>query len=144
MSAGRASQLEEESSQVVPGLFQALVSYGRPVLMEVACDSDSVLATTVQEQVGWIGAAQRASLWNGADLSTSAGVKLVLERITTERPGTVWLSPPCGPFSPLQHTNARSDQQRAELQRKRDEAKRIYAGAAIIYRYCNQLRLGDG
>ena len=138
MSAGRASQLEDESRNVVPGLFQALVSHGRPVLLEVACDSDSILTTTIQEQVGCTGAAHRASLWNGADLGTSAGVKLILERIATERPGTVWLSPPCGPFSPLQHTNARSAEQREELKRKREVAKRVYAGAAIVYRYCMQ------
>ena len=138
LSAGRASQLEHESQLLIPGLFQALVGFGRPVLMEVACDSDSVLSRVIQEEVGCEGAALRASLWNGADLSTSAGVRMVLERIGLENPSTVWLSPPCGPFSPMQHTNARTPEQSEELKRKRDQAKRIYAGAAIVFRYCVQ------
>ena len=138
MSAGRASQLEEESRNIVPGLFQALVSYDRPVLLEVCCDSDSFLSAAVQEHTGWAGAAQRLSLWNGADLSTSAGVRNVLERIASNNPGTVWISPPCGPFSPLQHTNSRTPEQSEELKRKREYARRIYAGAAIIFRFCMQ------
>ena len=48
LSAGRASQLEMASWEVVPGLFQALVSYGRPLLFELGCDADSLISTTVQ------------------------------------------------------------------------------------------------
>ena len=138
LSAGKASQLEEESWNIIPGLFQTLVGYDRPVLLEVGCDSDSILSTTVQELVGWEGAAQRASTWNGADLSTASGVRLVLDQILLERPSTVWLAPPTGPFSPLQNANTRSETQRDELKRKRDHAKRVYAGAAIVYRFCMQ------
>ena len=138
MSAGRASQLEEESWNVIPGLFQALVSYGRPVLLEVGCDSDSLLTKTVQEQVGWMGAAQRASIWNGADLGTSQGVRLILDKIQMDKPGTVWLAPPSGAFSPFQKANVQSADQSDELKRKREQAKRMYAGAAIVYRFCMQ------
>ena len=50
----------------------------------------------------------------------------------------VWLSPPCGPYSPLHNANARNDRQRAELQEKRREALKIYIGACVIVHYCVQ------
>ena len=138
LSAGRASELETASWELVPGLFQALVSYGRPVLLEIGCDADSLLSSVVQEQTGWAEAAQRLSVWNGADLSTHAGVKYILERIGTECPNVVWIAPPCGPFSPLQNANARSPEQKEELQRKRQQAQRAYVGASVMYAYCVQ------
>ena len=50
----------------------------------------------------------------------------------------VWIAPPCGPFSPLQHANARSTEQKEELQRKRQQAQKAYVGASIVYAYCVQ------
>ena len=138
LSAGRASELETPSWELVPGLFQALVSYDRPVLLELGCDADSLLSSVVQEQTGWAEAAQRLSVWNGADLGTNEGVKFILERIGTERPNVVWIAPPCGPFSPLQHANVKSVEQKAELQRKRQQAQRAYVGASIVYASCVQ------
>ena len=52
LSAGRASELETASWELVPGLFQALVSYGRPVLLELGCDADSLLPLSKNRQDG--------------------------------------------------------------------------------------------
>ena len=139
LSAGRASQLEMASWEVVPGLFQALVSYGRPLLFELGCDADSLISTTVQQQTGNPEAAQRLSIWNGADLSSTEGLKYVLERIGTERPSVVWMAPPCGPFSPWQHANCRTSEQKEELQQKRRQAQKVYVGSSVVYTYCMQL-----
>ena len=139
MSATQASFVEHESWGVVPGLFQSLVVYDRPVVMEVACQPDSLISQHVQQVTGRESASCRYSLWNGADLSTDAGVRLVLERVRTEQPSNIWVAPPCGPYSPLQRTNARTESQIADLQKKRQHAQRIYAGAAVVCRYAFQL-----
>ena len=139
LSAGRASQLENQSWELVPSLFQDLVGFGRAVLLEVGGEPNSHLTTAVQDLVGHAGAAKRLSIWNGADLSSSEGVKFVLRQIRLLRPGLVWLAPSDTPFSPLQHTNSRTEAQKEELLRKRGHARKCYAGASIIYRYCVQL-----
>ena len=139
ISESVASRLEEESRALIPGLFQALVSHGRPVLMEVACAPDSLLSMAVQERTGVESSATRASIWNGCDLSQGSGVKLVLARLKIERPEHVWISTPCGPFSPMQNVNQRTDAQRQELQEKRRHAQKIYVGAAIVMRSCIQM-----
>ena len=118
LSAGLASKLEYESQSLVPGLFQGLGEGGRSVLLEVACEPDSLISSAVQDLTGRENAASRASIWNGCDLSCAAGVKLVLQRLDLGRPSNVWIATPCGPFSPLQHTNARTETQRQELQEK--------------------------
>ena len=138
LSAGRASQIEQQSWEIVPGLFQGLVSYGGLVLLEVGGEPDSHVARAVQEMIGSADAAKRLSSWNGADLGSSEGVKLVLQQIGLQRPGVVWLSPLDSPFSPMQHTNANSDQQKEELQIKRASARKCFEGAASVYRYCVQ------
>ena len=138
LSAGRASQLEQQSWEIVPGLFQGLVSYGRLALLEVGCEPNSFLTTAVQELLGEESAARRLSSWNGADLGSTDGVKLVLQQISVLRPGVVWLSPSDTPFSPMQHSNSRTEEQKCELQLKRRQARKTFEGTAIIYRYCVQ------
>ena len=139
LNATQASLVEFESWRVVPGLFQSLVSFDRPVVMEVACQPDSLIGQHVKQETGRESSSCRYSLWNGADLSTDAGVRLVLERVRSERPANIWIATPCGPYSPLQRTNARTEAQTAELQKKRQQAQRIYAGAAVVCRYAFQL-----
>ena len=53
LSGGRARQLEEAAWSLVPRAFQALVSEGRPVLMEIGCEPHSLLAEAVCREVGW-------------------------------------------------------------------------------------------
>ncbi|CAE7273716.1 RE1 [Symbiodinium sp. CCMP2592] len=139
LSSGRASQLENASWDIVPSLFQALVSYDRPLLFELGCDSDSLLTTAVQDQTGCSEAARRFSTWNGADLGSSEGIKYILGLIGTERPSVVWMATPCGPFSPWQHANCRTTEQREELQQKRKQVQKVYVGASVVYSYCMQL-----
>ena len=52
LSAGRASQLENQSWELVPSLFQDLVGFGRTVLLEVGGEPNSHLTTAVQDLVG--------------------------------------------------------------------------------------------
>ena len=139
LSLAEARSLEQQSWDIVPELFQSLVVQDRPVLLEVACESTSLLSSEVQKRMGSETAAVRASLWNGHDLSTTAGVRLTLNQVRLQRPQHVWLSPPCGPFSPLQNTNQRTESQREALHQKRQEAIRMYVGAACIVHECINL-----
>ena len=63
----------------------------------------------------------------------------MLERVRHERPALVWLSPPCGPYSPLQQVNQRSASQKKELEEKRKVAMRIYVSCACVFHECVQL-----
>ena len=138
LSAGRASQLEQQSWEIVPGLFQSLVGHGRLVMLEVGGEPNSYLTTAVQDLVGHAEAAKQLSMWNGADLGSQEGLKFVLQQIVRLRPGLVWLAPSDTPFSPLQHVNSRTDAQKEELKQKRACAQRTFVGAAIVYRFCMQ------
>ena len=105
------------------------------VLMEIACEPDSRLAAAV----GYGAPRCGSSLWNHCDLGTHAGVKLIIERLHLERPQNVWISPPCGPFSPLQNGNPRTEAQRQELHEKHHAAIRICVGAGCIFHECVKL-----
>ena len=131
-----AQHLESQARSLVPQLFQSLQGMGRLALMEVCCEPDSLLSTAVQKAAGLESAATRCSLFNACDMGTSRGVKLVLERIQVEKPQHVWMSPPCGPYSPIQNLNQRSGEQFERLQQKRLEARRIYVGCSIVFHYC--------
>ena len=138
LSLGRARQIEEQSWAMVPKVFEGLVTFGRTVLMEIACSETSLLSREVQELCNSESAASRCSWWNNCDLASNAGVRLVLERIELEQPAHVWISPPCGPYSPLQNVNSRSEAQKEELRLKREAAMRIYVGACIVIHDCVQ------
>ena len=75
----------------------------------------------------------RCSHWNGCDLGTQTGVDLILNTIDTCRPQHVWISPNCGPYSPLQCIKQRSDAQIAQLTEKRRVALLQYIGAKCVY-----------
>ena len=138
LSLGKARSLEEKAWSIVPQLFEGLVTHGRTVLLEVACSERSLLSDQIQELCQDPSAALRCSFWNGCDLSTNSGVRLILERLDLEQPAHVWLSPPCGPYSPLQNVNARTEAQRTELALKREEAMRMYVGSCVIIHACVQ------
>ena len=144
LSQGKARHLEEASLAAIPSLFQQLLATRecgsrRPVLMEIACAPDSLLTRAVQAHTGLASSATRCSLWNAGDLSTSEGLRLVLDRVRLEKPQHVWLSTPCGPFSPMQRVNQRNEQQQQALSDKRKHAMKIYTGAACVFRTCMQL-----
>ena len=128
----------EQAWRLVPEIFQALTGHGRVCLMECACEPDSLLSSAVQAQQKDGRAATRCSLYNGCDLSCDEGVRLIMRRIDLERPQHIWISPPCGPFSPLQRTNQRNPQQIQDLKEKRREALKIYIGATCVMHYAIQ------
>ena len=138
LSLGRARKLEEQAWSVVPDLFQSLAAEGRPVLMEVCCSPTSSLSSTIQEMTGDEGSASRCSHWNCGDLSTDKGLRHTLRRLKVENPAHVWLSPPCGPDSPLQNGNCRTPEQKAQLEEKRREAMKIYVACCVLLHVCVQ------
>ena len=126
LSSMAASALAYKSQGIIPKAFNECLGRDRPRLMEVACSPNSVLSSTFQAKLGNEESAIRCSVWNGADLSKPLGLQLVLEQIRCLNPLHVWLSPPCGPYSPMQHTNQRTPDQKHELYLKRQEAIKIY------------------
>ena len=129
--------MEKESRCLGPRALKQLVGR-RTVLIEVACSPESRLTSMIQKLIGHEDAAIRCSHWNGCDLGTQAGVDMILNTIDTHRPEHVWISPNCGPYSPLQSINQRSEAQIAQLAEKRRVALQQYTGAKCVYEYCIQ------
>lgn len=120
----------------------SMLAFGnRLVLLEVCCSPDSQLTRCCQEVFG-VESGKRMNHDNGGDVETRAGRDLIKQVIQDRRPRLVWISPECGPFSPLQHLNRRSDKQRADLQEKRRHAMLQYEGAVEIAEYARSLGLG--
>ena len=137
LSESKARALETQAWSVVPNLFQNLVSYRRPVLMECSEQASRVLqqvrADTKQDE-----SVSHCATFNGCELATDAGVRLIMKRIAAEQPMHVWLRPPGGPFSPSQNRNQRSEEQSKVLREKRQQAIRTYIGATCIVHYALQ------
>ena len=138
VSQSLGSFLEEEAWSLGPRTFQDLVSHKRTVLVEVACSPESRLSSEIQKRCGYKEAAVRCSLWNGCDLTTSSGVKQVLWVLEQTQPTNVWISPECGPYSPLQAINQSTEAQSQELAEKRKRALKQYTGASIVFQWCYQ------
>ncbi|CAE7496334.1 RE1 [Symbiodinium sp. CCMP2592] len=132
LSPGQARALERQAWSVVPDLFQSLVGFQRPCLMECACEADNLLASTVQSVAKREDAVTQCYLNNGCDLSTDEGVRLVLSRIEVEQPQHIWLRPPSGPFSPMQGPNQANKEQAENLKEKRRHAMRVFVGCACV------------
>lgn len=126
------------SQDIAANAFQDMTRKSEVVLVEVACSPDSVLSAQVQHATGKKETAVRCSHWNGCDIGTGAGVKLTMSIITAQKPQHVHISPECGPYSPMQNLNQKSQAQRDELQRKRREVLKQYVGASCIFQFCVQ------
>lgn len=87
------------------------------------------------------GTAQRVSHMNGGDIETPAGVAYVKKLLEEKRPEINWISPECGPYSPMQNLNMRSTAQRQQLQEKRAHALKQYQGACEIALHAYSLRI---
>ena len=133
-----ARHLEHQSNNIVPQIFQSLVQRKRTMLLEVACSPESVLSSEMQARLGYSESAVRCSHWNGCDLTTGEGVKLILSQIDQLEPLHVWISTECGPFSPMQNLNQRTESQKTELEGKRKQALRQYVGASCVWHYAVQ------
>lgn len=136
MTDQMARYFEYKSRNMAPSVFQDLVKKKKTWLVEVACSPESRLSTEVQNQAGYEEAAVRCSQWNNFDLETGEGVKGVLQVIDSLEPEHVWLSPVCGPYSPLQAINQRTPEQVHELAEKRKRALKQYIGASCIFQHC--------
>ena len=137
-SDSMARFLEKQSFDMAPQAFQGLVSKGETVLVEVACSPESRLSAEIQRLLGSEDAAVRCSHWNGCDLGTSAGVKKIIDVIECRKPSHVCISPDCGPYSPMQAINQKTEAQVQALQDKRRAALKQYIGASCIYQHCLQ------
>ena len=134
-----ASSLEWKSHRIVPDAFVQLYQANRPMLFEIACSPNSILTATVQRLTGKEESARRLSFFNGFDLSSGKGVRQIIQEVIRCRPGHVWLSLECGPFSRIQHLNRRTEQQRKDLELKRTEALKQYVGGLVVYLECWRL-----
>ena len=137
-SDSMARFLEKQSLELAPQAFQSLVSHGDTFLVEVACSPESRLSAEVQKLFGSKDAAVRCSHWNECDLGSSAGVKKIIDVIQCRRPRHVWISPDCGPYSPMQAINQKTEAQVQALQDKRRAALKQYIGASCIVHHCIQ------
>ena len=130
LSAQKSRALEQASQQLLSNSLASVSDVNRLFLLEVACGPESVLSQEVMDKHGK--RAMRCSIWNGFDLTTGEGVKGVLKILKRERPRYVWLATECGPFSPIQNCNQRTEAQRQELLRKQTEARKQHVGGLIV------------
>ena len=105
--------------------------YNRLFLLEVCCSPDSILTERCKQAFG-TASAERVAKWNGGDIETTEGRKLIKTMIREKQPRLVWISPECGPYSPMQRLNQRNPQQRATLEEKRSHARKQYEGACEV------------
>ena len=105
--------------------------FGRLFMLEVAYNSDSLLSSEVDRQLG-SGASVRCSLFNGYDLTTKEGVSKIWEVIAELKPVHIWI---CGPYSPLQRLNQRTPSQVEALEQKRAYALKEYLGGLQVARF---------
>ena len=129
---------EKVSQEIVREAFQQLLDQD-VWLMEVACSPNSRLREAVQKLSGREDSAVRCAHWNWLDLESGKGVKALIQLLHHKRPRHVWISPECGPYSPIQAINQRTPQQVAELEQKRRSALKQYIGASCVYATCIQL-----
>ena len=111
--------------------WQALVNSGRPLLMEVGCYEDSVLSREVISRFGE-NSALRCGLFNGCDLESAAGLKLIKSLVQRHRPIHVWFSCDCSPYCPLQRLNRNTPEQIRALEQKQAKARLQYQGAQEV------------
>lgn len=92
-----------------------VTQHDRLMLLEVCCSPESELTRACHDVFG-NQSAQRVSYWNGGDVETTQGRQHVKNLILEKRPRVCWCSPECGPFSPMQRLNRRSEKQRKEFE----------------------------
>ena len=122
--------------QIIPELWATFQEAHRLFLLEVACSPDSVLAEAALKTGR---TAERASIYNGFDLTSPEGLRKTLKLIKEQRPQHVWISTECGAFSPIQNLNQRTEQQRQDLAKKQREARKQHLGGLVVAYYAHQL-----
>lgn len=114
-------------------VWNQLIQEQRLFFLEIACSETSV-SEEVNAQLGQ-NSSFRCAHWNGFDLTTSDGVSKIKQLIRERRPVHIWISCDCGPYSPLQRLNQRTEEQRQKLQEKREYALQEYLGAIEVAFY---------
>ena len=99
--------------------------------MEVCCGPDSGLTTAVREMGG---TAERIGLQNNMDLTTPNGLERARKFCAETRPRSMWLSPICGPTSPMQNVSQRTLKQCLDLKRKRKMSRKMAKSCVILAR----------
>ena len=117
--------------------WASIFKIDRVDLLELCCPSDSPLSAAVASAGG---TSERIGLHNGYNMATSTGFNRAMNTLKACRPRKLWISTPCGPNSPLQNANQRTDQQIRDLMHKRRVSKRIIANCLEIAK--EQLRQG--
>ena len=72
------------------------------------------------------GKAERFSMWNGFDLSTTGGTNRLIAELKRRRPRYLWFAPGCDPWSSINNLNAGDPDREARLRIKRAKSKRIF------------------
>ena len=88
------------------------VRHNRLDFAEICCTADSQLSGEVISRGG---TADRYSHWNGFYLTTRKGADALRDGLDATRPRWVWFSPACGPDSPMQNLNQKTEAQRENL-----------------------------
>lgn len=127
------------SQDIAANAFEDLKGDSGVHLVEIACSPESRLSAQIQREAGREDAAVRCSFWNGCDLGTGEGVKLIMSIIQEKRPKHVHISPECGPYSPMQNLNQKTAAQKQELEQKRRAALKQYVGASCVFQFCIQM-----
>ena len=110
------------------------------LLAELCCSTTSLLSSTCHQLFGQHSAI-RMSDWNGCDMSTSEGTKFACHMLSRCKPVVLWVSSECGPYSPLQNINQRTEQQREQLhvKRERESDRDMYRNCMTVARKAHSL-----
>lgn len=112
--------------------FEALFNTTQQIdLMEVCCPPDSRLSQTFLDN-------SRKAIRVGLpahDLSRSKDTDEVIKMIHRHRPKVLWISLPCGPYSPIQHLfNETTPEQQAALLLKKKRSRKLIRNALPLVR----------
>ena len=119
----------EEYAREAHAAFRDLLPAASEVaLMEVCCPPDSQLSETFLRH----GLTTIRLGLPATDLSTKAGLAEVLMMVDKWRPSFMWLSLPCGPFSPL--SEPLSEAQWAQSQARQRKARRLIRHGLAVAR----------
>ena len=128
----------EEQVEDVNHLYEELQADGSKVyLMELCCPPDSRLAQTfIQRKKDAI----RVGL-PAIDVSTKKGIQEVESMLEKWRPELLWISLPCGPYSPIQTLfNESTPEKKEKSMARKHQAKRLIHHGVRAARF--QLSLG--
>ena len=112
-------------------------------LIGVACNEHNRLSAECERLYGK-GSAMRPSWWNGGNLETQKGRHWIISTIQEVKPDLVWISPECGPYSPMQKLHQSTPGQREALEEKRQHARLQYEETGFSGDLVYVWRIADG